>query len=76
MANRQGTPSSDPAEQLARAINGNTEAAERAARDIARGALPEPLTWQVTTVAPGPPPVFQVAILNPLTGATIVLGVI
>ena len=76
MSFRQQYPSSDPGEDLAKAINALQDQVRENTEGLARRALPEPLTWRFTNVAPGPPPTFQIEILNPLTGASIALGVI
>ena len=76
MSSRQDYPSSDPADTIARRLAASARLAESNAKAIARGGLPEPLLFRATNVAPGPPPTFQIEIVNPLTGASIAIGVI
>lgn len=76
MAQRQDYPSSDPGSDIADAIVGARALGEANAKAIARGCLPEPLLFRATVFAPGPPPVFTIEIVNPLTGGVIVLGTI
>lgn len=76
MSSRQGYPSSDPFDDIANTIEALEKRTAANAKAIARGALPEPLLFRATNVAPGPPPTFQIEIVNPLTGASIAIGVI
>lgn len=76
MSARQDYPSSDPGENIVEVIDGVRSTGEANAKAVARGALPEPLLFRATTIAPGPPPTFKIEIVNPLTGGVIVLGTI
>lgn len=76
MSQRKGGSSSSPNDDLGRFLNGLRGDVDKNMSDIARGGLPEPLHWRTTVVAPGPPPTFQVEIVNAMTGASIVLGTI
>lgn len=76
MSARQDYPSSDPGENVATTIENIRRTGDANAKAIARGALPEPLFFRATNVAPGPPPTFQIEIVNSMTGASIVLGII
>lgn len=76
MSYRQGYPSSEPEEDIGRQLAALIATGQANAADITRGALPEPLFFRVTTIVVGPPPTFQIDIVNPLTGGFITLGVI
>lgn len=69
-------PSGAPGTDLARFLDDLRGDVDHTQAAIARGALPAPLQWRVTNVAPGPPPTFLVEILNPQSGAAIPLGII
>lgn len=73
MADRQGTPTHDPIEDLLRRIQVIEDRAEALGAAIERVNI-APLRLVVTRLAAGPPPTFKVELVNPATGGAVTLA--
>lgn len=73
MADRQGTPTHDPIDDLLRRIRAIEERLAGVTAAIERVNI-APLQLVVTKLSGGPPPTFRVELVNPASGNRITLA--
>lgn len=73
MADRQGTPTHDPIDDLLRRIQAIEDRLESTTAAIERLNI-QPLQLVVTMISGGPPPTFSVELVNPATGNRVTLA--